>query len=166
MRDIGLTNPEWRAIIREAISGGSDIHAIRQRPFASPRSVFLELFGGQIIWRWRPTAAKQTNALTDITQLYLADLNDSGVDLEQFGRREKQMWHEDMVSKEFKIWCGDYLSEVTIVGFTYGKTPADFKLWISEVSDQFAGEFWHMIENPCERMPGAWIEEPGSFTFG
>jgi hypothetical protein len=45
-----------------------------------------------------------------------------------------------------------------LVGFTYGPSPDDWRFWGSDPTDEFAGDFWHMPENPWGRMPGAWVE--------
>lgn len=97
-------------------------------------------------------------------RIYLHNLKEAGVDLVSYGRKEKKL-HRQLTWKPFVCYgLWDAIDSPTIehdlVGFTYGPSPDDWTVWLSEPTDVFAGDFWTMIESPWEpeRMPGAWIE--------
>jgi hypothetical protein len=47
-----------------------------------------------------------------------------------------------------------------IINLTYGPEPEDWQIWFSWPLDEWAGEFWHMVENPeLFGVPGAWIAD-------
>jgi hypothetical protein len=94
-------------------------------------------------------------------QVWLKQLEAVGVDLTEYGKAEEGMWNGWFTQREFHVWNipkQDFeLQEM--VGFSYGPSPKDWYIWLSEESDSFVGEFWDMIERPVEVMPGAWPKE-------
>lgn len=48
---------------------------------------------------------------------------------------------------------------IRLIGFSYGPSPEDWHCWYSNLRDEFASEFWEMVENgdPSVRIPGAWV---------
>jgi hypothetical protein len=53
-----------------------------------------------------------------------------------------------------------------LINLHYGARPGDWIFWLSEQTDEYAGDFWSMIEDPLEldeedrpmvlKMPGSW----------
>ena len=86
---------------------------------------------------------------------WLKLLERSGIDLEAFGLEEARMWR-DLISCESKL---PYMYMKHLMGFSYGKDPQDWHMWMREPSDVFAGDFWAMIERRIEIMPGTWPEQ-------
>ncbi|RYP07837.1 hypothetical protein DL765_008990 [Monosporascus sp. GIB2] len=43
--------------------------------------------------------------------------------------------------------------------YKYGPEPEDWDVYWSEPTDEFAGDFWELVENPPLQVPGAW--DPG-----
>lgn len=46
-----------------------------------------------------------------------------------------------------------------LASFKYGPRPEDWHLIWGVDSDEFAGEFWDLIENPPLRIPGGWVDD-------
>lgn len=94
--------------------------------------------------------------------MWLEDLVASGVDLVEYGRKEKEILDLSSPSECVLFSCdwglrsGDDVGH--IVNFDFGAAPSDWHIWWSNPTDFMAGEFWAMIESPEELMPGSWIE--------
>lgn len=121
------------------------------------------------------TAHAGTNPyfIEKLLRFYLFVLQVAGIDLVDYGRKEKQLHDQRAVDKTFQYtfwptdsrqmaieWIGISSAEATwdLIGFTYGPSPDDWQFWGSQPTDIFAGDFWKMMESPWERMPGAWVE--------
>ncbi|KAJ5316921.1 hypothetical protein N7508_001429 [Penicillium antarcticum] len=94
-------------------------------------------------------------------QVWLKQLEVVGVDLNRYGKAEEYMWKGGITQREFDVWnIPEQGFELQgMIGFTYGSSPGNWYIWLSEESDSFVGEFWDMIERPVEVMPGAWPKE-------
>jgi hypothetical protein len=108
-------------------------------------------------------------------KLWLNILRNAGVDLKEYGEKEAELF----IGQEFSerpflmedVTYGDRLSrihggdargedlEFNLIGFQYGAEVDDWKLWWSEPSDVFAGDFWNLVESPYQPVPGAWVED-------
>jgi hypothetical protein len=105
-----------------------------------------------------------------LIKTFLKDLEASGIDIDTYGRREKEIHDTQLIQRDFPYYfnCKPWhqmrkplrctVTTWHLVGFTYGPSPDDWCFWGSDPTDVFAGDFWHMLENPWERMPGAWVE--------
>lgn len=91
----------------------------------------------------------------------LVTLRDLGADLEVLGQTEQYIFHRFG-------WCERYWDPQRSFGFrwrmtglTTGPDIDDWKIWLApdDWEYEFAGQFWHGIENPELHMPGAFIEE-------
>lgn len=100
--------------------------------------------------------------MQDGFKLYVSELLWQGIDMtilieaevEAFQKRLRELRHP------FSIHTVDEVElETTIYGFDYGPSVEDWHLWLSNPLDEWAGEFWDMIEHPESAMPGAWNEE-------
>jgi hypothetical protein len=86
----------------------------------------------------------------------MGDLKDAGVDLEDFGRREKEAWNSDDVEREWTrtSWAHDWDGRCwTLIGFSYGPYPEDWSVWIYDWNNS-STDFWNLVERPVESMPG------------
>ena len=95
-------------------------------------------------------------------KVWLEDLEDCGVDLLKYGRKEKALHDEIPMLQDFMV---DFLEDGEfheikwrLIGFSFGASPSDWHIWISEPTDCFAGDFWSMIEPPEMSIPGMWME--------
>lgn len=106
---------------------------------------------------------------------WLSDLYDGGIDLLLYGRNEKQHFRdpsclpEGVTNAYFSmsyehIWLGKpvYRYHVRLINFHYGRLPTDWRFWWSEPSDEFAGDFWCLVESDSQEaamsVPGAWVD--------
>ena len=99
---------------------------------------------------------------------YLTTIRAGGVDLAEYGLQEQKLYRDVDIDKEFLV-SSSYRNRlrrfvVRLIGFTYGPTPEDWKVWFSEPTDIYVGEFWHGIENPWEHISGAWEHIPGAWV--
>jgi len=153
----------WRLLTRELVTIGADIHAVsiaRRWPTNGvPQTPFISLFEGLDWLSWNGSTPQIFQLVATI---WLEDLVASGVDLVEYGRKERETWDLSSISKDvpfFFDWGLDSNPEIWhIVNFDFGAAPSDWHIWWSEPTDVLAGEFWAMIENPEEMMPGSWIE--------
>ncbi len=87
------------------------------------------------------------------------DLKAAGIDLRQYGEKEFVS-----LSRDFRLpFCDCW---IRLIEFNYGPEVQDWMFRFSEPSDEFAGEFWAMIEGLKEdadskqpQVPGSWIED-------
>jgi hypothetical protein len=98
---------------------------------------------------------------------WVSALHDSGVDLKEYGQRESLIWASLGESGEDKAEYIEYTTGGTsdyyfgdrrLLGFCYGPFPEDWRVWENEPTDEFAGDFWLMLDKIVEVMPGTWIE--------
>jgi hypothetical protein len=114
---------------------------------------------------------------------WLEILSDCGIELEAYGRwetihfqdKDKDLdlvWHEKRISSS-NVWVLPFCARrgLRFVGFTFGPRLQDWDFGFSEPSDEFAGEFWLMIEEGRtwntvnegsgfrQTIPGAWSHD-------
>jgi hypothetical protein len=78
--------------------------------------------------------------------------------LKNFGQIEERLFNSGYVDKDFHLgWKNS--GDPRLINFSYGSSPDDWHLWISESSDSFVGDFSRLIKWQEEVMPGAWPED-------
>lgn len=88
---------------------------------------------------------------------WLKWLQECNVDLLGYGQRE----HEIIFGGAHKrheirvLRTGSWMW----TGFSWGPNPEDWTFHLDRVVERFAGDFWHMVDNPDLRVPGAWIDD-------
>ncbi|KAH9230211.1 hypothetical protein K456DRAFT_545228 [Colletotrichum gloeosporioides 23] len=85
----------------------------------------------------------------------------NGINLMEYGHRERFSGFYD---REGRIpWkyqgAGHRYTYFRVVGITYGALPEQWKVWWSVYGLEYAGEFWHMVEDPVLRIPGGWKDD-------
>jgi hypothetical protein len=101
--------------------------------------------------------------------LWLECLRVAGVDLLRYGPEELQRHVAVLdIGRDFgiKFSCSGkrrhtWWGIIHLIRFDFGTCPSQWKFWWSEISDEFAGDFWHMVgeqEISDLRVPGAWVE--------
>ena len=92
----------------------------------------------------------------------MEDLDACGVDLLEYGRKERALYDEMPMLRDFEIFFFEddywYVFKWRLIGFTYGSSPSDWHLWKSERTDDSAGDFWSLVEPPEMFVPGMWID--------
>jgi hypothetical protein len=82
---------------------------------------------------------------------WLAALEEAGVDLEFYGKLEVPLLQQ-LIRKTKGM-------EARFVGIHYGAKSQNWKLWWSEPTDEFAGDFWRGLEPERPLLPGSWIDD-------
>jgi hypothetical protein len=153
---------QWREFFRDFVKAGIDLHHS-----CSSKRIFYTPLG----WALQRAIAEIRRPRVDVLDVllvsWLADLTACGVDLLQYGETEKLVHDQGVVCKDFKPVCSwieevdyeeYYVATRRLISFSYGPRPGDWKMWWSESTDGFAGEYWAMVEYPIEMMPGSWVE--------
>lgn len=97
-----------------------------------------------------------------VLRLWLGELRNIGIDLEKYAAKE--MHSVDFGQRDFN-WGGrdDSLhGRVRLIKMECGPCPEDWHFWLSEPTDEFAGDFWTMTEDQEEfrpTVPGSWVDE-------
>ncbi|EPE31420.1 Ankyrin repeat-containing protein [Glarea lozoyensis ATCC 20868] len=160
----------WRDLLKEVVNLGADLHPVA---FLPKRSPFLSLIAGLL-----ENNCRYGERLIQVaTQMWLVDLNGSGVNLLEYGMTEMKLLEDGVLNRDLECEeLGDRFTRLRrylpwrFIGFTYGANPEDWFVWGSEICDGLAGEFWKMVEKAerklerkAERegesqLPGAWVE--------
>jgi hypothetical protein len=93
-------------------------------------------------------------------------LKQIGVNLCEYGQRENQLLHDHhLQTMRYFVWhIKLYYSERRpngiwrLLGFKFGPDVEDWDIWWNEPTDEFAGDFWALVEDPPVHVPGEWIE--------
>jgi hypothetical protein len=131
-----LKNPSdpWRTLIRELIMAGAYVSTLRDMSGMSP---FGELMNCN------------DHGFADICkalEMWLQDLKDAGVDLEEYGEEEMSLSRSYSARPE-RAWSFMRDKDGTRVGFTtYGPAVEDWSFYALEPTDRFAGIFWKLVE--------------------
>jgi hypothetical protein len=91
---------------------------------------------------------------------WLQTLREFGIDLERYGKIEQKLFYQkDWPARDIKLsdlFHGREVYTLHLIGLNVGPEPKDWKIWVSEPCDEFAGDFWDMLEHPERTIPGAW----------
>lgn len=141
----------WSTLFREFLSAGVKLHHI-----VDGKTPFVAFLQGYFD---RRDGFEEKSLTREVAlRAWLRELATAGVDFRRFGEMEKFIWTKEVIHKEFP-WMHDLWTTQRVVGFTYGSTPEDWHIWLSEGSDSFAGDFWDLIERPTQSMPGEWPDQ-------
>ena len=151
-------------LIRDLVKGGSNLHSLSLQGLTP----MLEVLRGLLyIYRMCAHGLTAGNEGGDTLKFWLKELQDSGVDLERYGREEKLLLRTKCVDREW-LYCfergrtNDYFfvpGKLRLINFTYGPELDDWKFWFAPVMPNYFMDFWEMIGHPERAMPGAWEEE-------
>ena len=92
----------------------------------------------------------------NLLQIWLEDLEASGVSLLEYGHTEVPMFcctwgdDEDFGYYNVTLVCGASVSDWRVV--------RSKRFWTLESPEHFTGEFWSLIESPPLSVPGMWID--------
>lgn len=146
-----------RSLAREVIGNGSPLHFL---DIGARTPLFLLLLCEEMYYdKKRLTEEQRLRIRRLLLYTWLSDLQVSGVDLQQYGEEEQRYGLVPNMNIFFCVWK----SRPHLISFSYGPRVEDWKLWFSEPTDRYAGQFWRMIETLQEEddqfaMPGAWME--------
>ncbi|KAG7044994.1 Ankyrin repeat-containing protein [Colletotrichum scovillei] len=108
-------------------------------------------------------AEQVSKSLVATLSEWVAILSSSDVVLLDYGRQEGYMYKQGLTAV-FQRWAPwDWESTGTtrfsLIGITYGSYPKHWMLWWTYEYEDYAGEFWNMIQDKASRVPGAWVED-------
>ncbi|CEJ89519.1 hypothetical protein VHEMI05360 [[Torrubiella] hemipterigena] len=159
----------WRQLLRILFAGATtpEICPIRD-PFNRQQTL---LFSG-IHWLCPidlvfPAARILCRRATLRAQHWLEDLAACGIDLEEYGRNEANVFVSSNLTMQenlcyFKTSDGQSspVFGPSVTKFSYGPVPADWTFVWDYCIPAYAREFWQMVEPPPPSgMPGSWIDE-------
>ncbi|CZR69637.1 uncharacterized protein PAC_19537 [Phialocephala subalpina] len=155
----------WRSLLRDLNLKNNDVHSISNLGLTPMLTGFSTLIG-----LWDGSSSKAVEALFKFLQVWLMDLQETGIDILAYGKEERQLCISGLLHKDFHRYqikwktgrctktskaANQSYGALRLIAFEPSKFPSDWKLWWSEPSDEFVGDFWNM----CERsptMPGSW----------
>ena len=97
--------------------------------------------------------------LTICVRLFLESASEAGIDLEEYGRRESEL-----LVPYVSYYRGRKISPQPqvnryLVSIKDGPRPEDWDFTWDLLVEEFAGEFWEMLENQPLHIPGAWVDD-------
>jgi len=161
-------------LLKDFVAGGSDLHAATKSKKTPLLAAVESLLGGRV--------ELSSSYLTKLMMPWLCSLEQAGVNLSSYGRKEKALIESGRLKVDFifeydlhikEYWGNSSIVPMSLhlIGFEYGPKPDNWKFWISDPTDEFVGDFWHLIgdtwevmgevplnETPWETMAGAWID--------
>ncbi|KAL2880151.1 hypothetical protein SGCOL_004536 [Colletotrichum sp. CLE4] len=155
----------WRGLARWIFKGASlERLSMPGSLYARGGGRYTPLFIGIFDLPWKYNLGLRTHRFL---RTWLEDLQTSGIDLEEYGRREMEIFKRDALLQDRRSRVrstrddGYYESYpgMRLTSFTYGPEPEDWKLVWSPEAEEYAGEFWDLIENPPLRIPGGWVDD-------
>ncbi|OTB05170.1 hypothetical protein M426DRAFT_144501 [Hypoxylon sp. CI-4A] len=97
-----------------------------------------------------------------IVVVWLKVLAAADVDLDAYGRREHQILIENDSLRYFDIYPSwrDEMPFTTycLIDFTFGHKPEDWVFYWQQPTDEFAGDFWNLVEDRPLPIPGSWVD--------
>ncbi|KAK1546981.1 hypothetical protein CPAR01_00948 [Colletotrichum paranaense] len=112
------------------------------------------------------TARQVLESLMAALAEWISIISSSDVELLDYGREESRMYKRGLTSvwQRWAPWHGDTIgtTRLSLIGITYGSCPNHWSLWWSDDYEDYAGEFWTMVQDVVGKVPGAWVDESWS----
>jgi hypothetical protein len=175
--DIG--NQDWERLLEEAIEATGDVHHIMDFPEirfngTPSRGSALEsalvatlqdiLYHHPGMFGQRATRRALKRTMGKL-QALMSVLAGCGYNLAEFGRQEAVVWvsaplNSKAVGDVLYLGIGDWYDGLPLVkAVHYGAEPRDWYFEMDLHYEDYAGDFWHLLENPHLFMvPGAWVD--------
>jgi len=156
-------------------------------PRTAPGSIFYTPFIHLFIrfhvqYCWFTRAQLERQRLRLLRQ-WLRIIKGSGEDLDEYGSIENNILHDpdlcigrsvslvqpssrdqDRDSDVYPYFLG-HRQVWYIIGFKFGPHIQDWEIWWNEPTDEFAGEFWKLVEDPPCHVPGQWYEDEEEYDL-
>ncbi|KAJ5885422.1 hypothetical protein N7495_009932 [Penicillium taxi] len=139
----------WNALFCDFLREGAEPHHV-----VGGMTPFLTFLGGFIYW-WDFNDCVM-GGWDDAIQAWIKDLQAEGIDLQNFGKMEEQVWKKGLAERDV-FWRRNWGWQ-RVIGFSHGPNSENWSLWLSERSDCYSREFWEIVEQPVTVIPGAWPE--------
>ncbi|KAF5491482.1 hypothetical protein CGCS363_v011161 [Colletotrichum siamense] len=134
---------------------------------ATPLYIFLR----RLLFSWNPPEVLDQLLRSAITH-WATILHVSGIDLLDYGRRERNYYQKlgwcvsgKTVSREDSE---GYMTGIpytcSLLGITYGSLPSQWKLWWAPNINNYAADFWNLVEgsnfnSSGFNVPGGWMDD-------
>ncbi|MCJ1392948.1 hypothetical protein MMC18_005820 [Xylographa bjoerkii] len=147
----------WRRILREQISLGADLYALTSESCNTP---FIRLYTGVV----DQMGKDDHDSLLSVLKIWLRDLRKNGVDLYEYGKREKKLHENGFAGKDFKNSIYPP-KRWKLESFTYGSLPNDWHLHVECLGEAIEEVPYiepfldtKQISDPSTSIPGSWVE--------
>ncbi|TVY68794.1 hypothetical protein LSUE1_G008268 [Lachnellula suecica] len=172
------SSSELLIALREVVSAGSNLHGLAlifsctlsrrdgryngQAPLL--RTPLMAVLTGSFeasfqTFRYKQNVLPATCMAIAAATEWLEQLKKSAVDLVAYGRKERKLHLKRRVDKEWLFCTNRDVPCLRLIGFDYGPEPADWHFWFTNVMENYFLEFWEMVNNPEDTLPGAWVED-------
>jgi hypothetical protein len=101
----------------------------------------------------------QISSPNEALRAWLTDLKSTGIDIQEFGEIEHEIWKSDLNRRDLGSENGDNPGCHRLIAFSYGPYVDDWSVWLSPEWDNFIRDFWKLVERPVETMAGEWPSE-------
>ncbi|KAF7890434.1 hypothetical protein EAF00_008749 [Botryotinia globosa] len=147
----------WVPLVKKMTSAGMSLHLLSEYG-----TVLQNIF-------WKIWKNIDKNGKPYALEKWLGSLVNMDIDLDTYGERESSLYKKritffDEVTMEEHSYIPMYWELRNILGFKYGPRIEDWDLWVFEHTDEYAGDFWKLIENPLQAalanisIPGEWVD--------
>lgn len=180
-------NQDWEILLRESLEATDDVqHRLRvpcvyELSFIGNCSALEFALVGELgricglekvsidddIFHTRISTQRLLRRTMMKLQSMMSVIASCGHDLLEFGRREAKTWGVDRYPDRDRnggddtlfLGIGDQHGGIYIKAVHYGSDPWDWYFEIEYNYEDYAGDFWHLLENPHLFMvPGGWID--------
>lgn len=159
----GAFSRSWFAFAVDVIKQTTDFHAVEvdlnTRLFPKERTALFAMLSKAAVSARHYPPPRFFKDMAFALRLWLQVLMQAGVDLDTYGKREREWfinndrYHYFAPYGKHRFFFGYYLAN-----FKFGPKPEDWELYWAERTDVFAGDFWKLTEEPQLHIPGAWVD--------
>lgn len=166
---------DWDSLLEETIKATDDLHHMVEPPYPSidstrsafesaTRWILEEYFNIRIFSPLNLTPRRWLKKFRVNLQSLMSIIAGCGHDISKFGRKEAVIWSRSDDNDRTvgdALYLGIRYDGIGLIrALHYGAKPEDWYLETDYLYEEYAGPFWHFIENPHLFMvPGAWIDE-------
>lgn len=166
---------EWQGIVRETLCVSEDLHYFFRHSSAIPTRLLSVVYEGTPLLgyllsrsknrprhlrnSWKPKLRNGWKPKLMHRRLleWLSLLEECQVDLMKYGKKERKTLMDNYITAPPREWYPMgmwYLKDIR-----YGAILEDWSLVLDIRVEEFAGEFWDMVEMPRFPMPGTWVDD-------
>lgn len=171
-------------ILHEVVNARSPLHEtaqynqllyyLRHQSVQTPFGTLITAFADSTRPVYRNRRRLERDSLLEevrcLCMVWLQNLEACGIDLREYGRKEKKIQATSCVSNVFTFWVikndGPYWvtlrKEYSFI-FSYGSKPSDWTFWLLEHLESWFLDFWDMVDHPERTIPGSWVEDNQAF---
>ncbi|KAK1990339.1 hypothetical protein LX36DRAFT_416661 [Colletotrichum falcatum] len=178
-------NMNWGGLVYFAVAPAEDgvLHGVEvvepsydfgTAPWEGPP--LASVLGGAICWLRSTRRANHDfwdRVLQDVVRKWARELVDFGTDLASYGNKEKAVFYAagtrgtfdaDSLSRNescIRNNCSSAARDampMRVTALDVGSDPSDWRIWWAPEYEVLARQFWDVLDNPPEVMPGSWFD--------